>query len=873
MLREVPRSLMVAELLLALQGEGEEEGNSGSSAGRILCLCSRVFVEDRKLYKQGLKGFYVNDENDSIGEDIVTEEEEEKFNPIASADLSNDHAVTLEENEFDSETELMKSMGLPVQFGTVTSPKAFVDCENVGKRCKILKKKKKKKKNMLQKDILEMTQETLAEGQSDDDDDHSLFKDESLIKKESKNEEECENGAVLLEKLNENEKWGAYWHEYGEGLLWHSWQEKYKDGDSEPWSNPEMKEKWEQHYSELYWYYWEQFHYWANQGWTVDAVHNGSITKNTLETRQPEEKTPDIDADGDTGEILDSEFCPHLSSVVSSKDNLILPDELCSEMLSAVRKMNIDSEEAKWNNSTNVVDTTCNQGLSSRSDSGQAETSENGTKEKNVSSEKGCQPASQRSSRADATEGGVSPNNSDDEEQPPERKPVKLKRSHELDAEEQAQAYPESVCCLLGLKHGMGQKYRGIPGFSERRVTHFNKNMKFKANILDMRRTVKMKNKHIFFTEESDTLFCKKSKTLNKVEKFLKQVNEPMEVKSQDSLQDVLHNTSTSSDLEEQESDGGSQTALDFQNCGLLPSSSASCKAESLEEKSSEKGVLATSGCNSQESGPGEQEEECPSGRQLVPMDIPDYLQVETEGEKDSLKKKKNKKKKQKRIRPPQSLPPEIATDPELGKYWAQRYRLFSRFDEGIQLDKEGWFSVTPEKIAEHIAERVKQSFDSDIIIDAFCGVGGNAIQFALAAKRVIAVDIDPVKIALARNNAEVYGVADQIEFVCGDFMQLASGLKADVVFLSPPWGGPEYATAEIFDVQTMISPNGYEIFKLSQMITNNIVYFLPRNADIDQIASLAGPGGKVEIEQNFLNNRLKTITAYFGDLIRQDVA
>ncbi|XP_037066368.1 delta and Notch-like epidermal growth factor-related receptor [Peromyscus leucopus] len=41
-------------------------------------------------------------------------------------------------------------------------------------------------------------------------------------------------------------------------------------------------------------------------------------------------------------------------------------------------------------------------------------------------------------------------------------------------------------------------------------------------------------------------------------------------------------------------------------------------------------------------------------------------------------------------------------------------------------------------------------------------------------------------------------------------------------------------------------------------------------NADIDQVASLAGPGGQVEIEQNFLNNKLKTITAYFGDLIRR---
>lgn len=74
----------------------------------------------------------------------------------------------------------------------------------------------------------------------------------------------------------------------------------------------------------------------------------------------------------------------------------------------------------------------------------------------------------------------------------------------------------------------------------------------------------------------------------------------------------------------------------------------------------------------------------------------------------------------------------------------------------------------------------------------------------------VIAIDIDPEKLRLARHNAEVYGVAERIDFLCGDFMALAAGLRADVVFLSPPWGGPDYATAEIFDIQTMICPDGY---------------------------------------------------------------
>jgi uncharacterized protein (DUF3084 family) len=44
----------------------------------------------------------------------------------------------------------------------------------------------------------------------------------------------------------------------------------------------------------------------------------------------------------------------------------------------------------------------------------------------------------------------------------------------------------------------------------------------------------------------------------------------------------------------------------------------------------------------------------------------------------------------------------------------------------------EGWFSVTPEKIAEHIADRCR----CDLIVDAFCGVGGNAIQFAMCSKK-----------------------------------------------------------------------------------------------------------------------------------------
>ncbi|KAH9498364.1 hypothetical protein Btru_008095 [Bulinus truncatus] len=163
-------------------------------------------------------------------------------------------------------------------------------------------------------------------------------------------------------------------------------------------------------------------------------------------------------------------------------------------------------------------------------------------------------------------------------------------------------------------------------------------------------------------------------------------------------------------------------------------------------------------------------------------------------------KKKRKKKKKNKKKKAIIAVPEEIANDAVLRKYWYQRYRLFRRFDEGIKLDKESWFSVTPEAIAAHIAERCR----CDVIVDGFCGAGGNAIQFAYTCNKVVAIDIDKTKLELARHNAEVYGVADRIEFIHGDYLQLAPSLKADVVFLSPPWGGPEYLNKDVYDLDEM---------------------------------------------------------------------
>ena len=176
-------------------------------------------------------------------------------------------------------------------------------------------------------------------------------------------------------------------------------------------------------------------------------------------------------------------------------------------------------------------------------------------------------------------------------------------------------------------------------------------------------------------------------------------------------------------------------------------------------------------------------------------------------------------------------------------------------------------YSVTPEKIAEQVAQKCR----CDIVLDAFCGVGGNAIQFALTCGRVIAVDIDKDKIAMARHNARVYGVEHKIDFIVGDFFQVVPYIKADVVFLSPPWGGPMYVNQKVFDLKKMGalgSIDGLHVCDVARSVTENIAYFVPRNSDREQLKQLAGPTGRVMVEQNELNLKIKSFTAYYGDLV-----
>ncbi|KAL6144973.1 PREDICTED: trimethylguanosine synthase isoform X2 [Fragaria vesca subsp. vesca] len=207
----------------------------------------------------------------------------------------------------------------------------------------------------------------------------------------------------------------------------------------------------------------------------------------------------------------------------------------------------------------------------------------------------------------------------------------------------------------------------------------------------------------------------------------------------------------------------------------------------------------------------------------------------------------------------------EEGVSPVVEKYWFQRYDLFSKYDEGIQMDEQGWYSVTPEQIAITQAQRCQ---NPTVVIDCFAGVGGNAIQFASLCCHVVAIEIDPLKVDMAINNARIYGVEDYIDFIVGDFFQLAPSLKGDIVFLSPPWGGPSYRRVKKFTLDLLEPKDGYDLFQAAQAITPNIIMFLPRNVDllqVEELCWLSSPPLEFEIEENYVHGKLKGVTVYFG--------
>lgn len=162
--------------------------------------------------------------------------------------------------------------------------------------------------------------------------------------------------------------------------------------------------------------------------------------------------------------------------------------------------------------------------------------------------------------------------------------------------------------------------------------------------------------------------------------------------------------------------------------------------------------------------------------------------------------------------------------------------RLFERWGEGIRVDDEGLVGLTPERLALAIAARAH-----GVAIDGTSGVGGIAIALARtpAVSRVIAVDRSAERLAMARHNAAIYGVADRIEWVEGDVLEVLASRRADVLVLDPPWGGRGYDRARV-----ALADLGLDVAAALARFDGEVLLKLPRSFDPSTL-----PHGEFRVE------------------------
>ncbi len=111
------------------------------------------------------------------------------------------------------------------------------------------------------------------------------------------------------------------------------------------------------------------------------------------------------------------------------------------------------------------------------------------------------------------------------------------------------------------------------------------------------------------------------------------------------------------------------------------------------------------------------------------------------------------------------------------------RLKARAKFSRAMDMlfTRGGYEQSTSEAIARHRARRFA---GAGRVADLCCGIGGDLIALA-AGSKVLAVDRDPVHAALARHNAGVYDVADNVQPATADVRAISLD-GTDAVFIDP---------------------------------------------------------------------------------------
>lgn len=120
------------------------------------------------------------------------------------------------------------------------------------------------------------------------------------------------------------------------------------------------------------------------------------------------------------------------------------------------------------------------------------------------------------------------------------------------------------------------------------------------------------------------------------------------------------------------------------------------------------------------------------------------------------------------------------------------------------------------------------------IIMDGTANCGGNTISFGLFFDKVISIEFEKENFDALKNNVNLYNL-DNVEIMHGNTLNYYKKEKYDILFLDPPWGGPNYKKKSILDLKLGNKDIKDMIHDLKNLKVMGLVFKLPNNFNITQ--------------------------------------
>lgn len=184
--------------------------------------------------------------------------------------------------------------------------------------------------------------------------------------------------------------------------------------------------------------------------------------------------------------------------------------------------------------------------------------------------------------------------------------------------------------------------------------------------------------------------------------------------------------------------------------------------------------------------------------------------------------------------------------------------------------DHTGIFSMTSAKIAEQMTNAIIELFPENYrisITDATASIGGNAISFLLN-RNIINVNIvekDKIRFEMLKSNINIQKdkIIGEVNIFNDSYLNISHRFNQDVIFIDPPWGGPDYyklSTVILYLDNIHLGIICKRLFEKQRKL-KYIVIKVPKNFFIDNFKEICGKN--IDIRILDLSKKLKKINVF----------